>query len=390
MSQPTTANMKITQPCFGAEEVALVAQCLQSGWVTQGPFVDQFEALFAKRHQAQHALATTSCTAALHLAGVALNLGPGDEVLVPAFTWITSAHTAEYSGAKAVFVDVDLATYNLDAAQLESAVTPRTKAIVAVHLFGLAAPMAAVMAVARKHHLAVVEDAACAVGSTSQGQPVGALGDIGCFSFHPRKVITTGEGGMLTTNRADLAESLKSLRNHGATGTPVGADPSKPYTLAAYDRLGFNLRMSDIQAAVGVAQMARLDSLLAERRACAHRYNALLAPLAAQGDLVLPTESVGDLHSYQSYVVRVAQGGRDRRNRAMDHLASLGIQTRPGTHAAHRLGYFSNKYGIRAEAFPNACVAEDTTITLPIFPGMTQADSERVGQELAAGLAQSR
>jgi perosamine synthetase len=390
MSRPSMTSIKITHPCFGPEELALVEQCLRSGWVTQGPFVDQFEALFTRRHHARHALATTSCTAALHLAGLALNLAPGDEVLVPAFTWITSAHTAEYSGAKAVFVDVDLATYNLDPEKLESAVTPRTKAIVAVHLFGLAAPMAAVMAVARKHQLAVVEDAACAVGSTSQGEPVGALGDIGCFSFHPRKVITTGEGGMLTTNRTDLFENLKSLRNHGATGVPLGEDSSKPYTLAAFDRLGFNLRMSDIQAAVGVAQMARLDGLLAERRACAHRYDALLAPLGAQGDLVLPIEPVGDLHSYQSYVVRVTEGGHPRRNRAMDHLASVGIQTRPGTHAAHRLGYFRDKYGIRAEAFPNACVAEDTTITLPIFPGMTQADSERISQQLAAGLAQSR
>lgn len=378
-------KIPITAPSFDEQEVALVRECLQSGWVTQGPFVSRFEQLFGARHQTPHALATTSCTAALHLAGLALGFGPGDEVIVPAFTWITSAHTAEYAGAKAVFVDVDLATFNIDPARIEAAITPRTRGIVAVHLFGLSADMDPIRAIAKKHGLAIVEDAACATGTTYKGRPIGTMGDVGCFSLHPRKVITTGEGGMLTTARDDLAAKLKSLRNHGATGLPPGADPSRPYTMGAFDMLGFNLRMSDIQAAVGVAQMARLDGLLAERKACARRYDELLARLATAGDLALPG---GAGHTYQSYVVRVLQGGQARRNRVMDHLAAGGIQTRPGTHAVHRLGYFVAKYGLEASQFPNACIAEDTTITLPIFPGMAPDDSERVVREVDFALKQ--
>lgn len=381
-----TKKIPITAPSFDAQEVALVQECLNSGWVTQGPFVSKFEQLFAQRHASKHALATTSCTAALHLAGLAIGLRPGDEVIVPAFTWITSAHTAEYAGAKAVFVDVDLKTFNIDPARIEAAVTPRTKAIVAVHLFGLAAEMDEINAIAKKHGLAVVEDAACAVGTTYRGQPIGALGDVGCFSFHPRKVVTTGEGGMLTTNRDDIAARLKYLRNHGATGPAPGSDPSKPYAMGTFEELGFNLRLSDIQAAVGVAQMAKLEALLAERAACAARYDELLAPLATQGTLALPWRSEACGHSYQSYVVRVLEGGRERRNRIMEHLSACDIQTRPGTHAVHRLGYFTKKYGLKPDHFPNACIAEDTTITLPIFPGMTRADSERVVSEFKNAL----
>ena len=192
--------MNITEPLFDEDEIQLLRRCLDSKWVTQGPLTTEFENLFAARHQLQHALATTSCTAALHLSTLALQLKPGDEVVVPAFTWVTSAHSAEYVGAKAVFSDVDLATFNLDPAALEAAITPRTRAIVVVHLFGKAAPMDGIMALARRHNLAVIEDAACAVGTTYKGQPIGAIGDLGCFSFHPSKVITTGEGGMVTTN----------------------------------------------------------------------------------------------------------------------------------------------------------------------------------------------
>jgi perosamine synthetase len=378
--------VNITQPAFDQSEIELVKQCLDSKWVTQGPLTQKFEALFADRHAVEHALATTSCTAALHIAAMALDLGPGDEVIVPAFTWITSANCAEYVGAKAVFADIDLATFNLDPKAVEAALTPRTKAIVAVHLFGLAAPMAQLKAIADKHGLVIIEDAACAVGSTYQGKLVGGLGDIGCFSFHPRKVITTGEGGMLTTNQKALADRIAVLRNHGATGPAPGADPSKPYTMSTFNRLGFNLRLSDIQAAVGVAQMAKLDRLLAERRRLALRYTELLT---GTDSLVTPTDDGG--HSFQSYVVRLNGARREQRNAVMDALAAHDIQTRPGTHAVHRLGYYVDKYGLRPEQFPNACLAEDTTITLPIFPGMTDDQQQMVvgifktAQSAAAG-----
>ena len=374
--------MNITEPFFDSEEIRLVQEALDSKWVTQGPKTSEFERLFASRHQLQHAMATTSCTAALHLSTLALQLQPGDEVVVPAFTWVTSAHSAEYVGAKAVFADVDLATFNLDPAALEAAITPRTRAIVVVHLFGKAAPMDEIMAIARHHNLAVIEDAACAVGTTYKGVPIGAIGDLGCFSFHPRKVITTGEGGMVTTNRKDLADRVKSLRNHGSTGPAFGADPSKPYTMSTFDMLGFNLRMSDIQAAVGVAQMAKLDWLLAERRRLALRYSELLAGI---GEIIQPTDDPG--HTYQSYVTRLAANDRKKRNAIMERLAELKIQTRPGTHAVHRLGYYVNKYGLRPEQFPNACRAEDTTITLPIFPGMSDDQQKFVVDNICANLA---
>jgi dTDP-4-amino-4,6-dideoxygalactose transaminase len=367
--------MKITEPKFDEQEIRLLRQCLDSKWVTQGPMTGEFERLFAARHRVDHALATTSCTAALHLAVLALGLKPGDEVVVPAFTWVTSAHCAEYVGAKAVFADVEEDTFNLDPAALEAAITKRTRAVVAVHLFGLAARMDDIMAIARKHDLAVIEDAACAVGTTYRGIPVGGIGTIGCFSFHPRKVITTGEGGMVTTNRAELAERIRSLRNHGATGVAPGDDPSKPYTMSTFNQLGYNLRLSDIQAAVGIAQMDKLDGLLAERLQRAQNYSTLLCEIE---EIVSPSAPEGSGHSYQSYVIRLRDGDRGRRNSVMDHLAAHDIQTRPGTHAVHRLGFYAQKYGLRPEDFPVAANCEDTSITLPIFPGMTDADQQRV------------
>jgi dTDP-4-amino-4,6-dideoxygalactose transaminase len=375
--------MQITRPLFDSDELAYLQKCLQSGWVTQGPLTIEFERQFAARHRARHALATTSCTAALHLATLALQLGPGDEVIVPAFTWVTSAHAAEYVGAKTVFADVSSATFNLDPAAVERAVTPRTRAIVVVHLFGLAAPMDELLAIARRHGLAVIEDAACAVGTTYGSTPVGTFGDVGCFSFHPRKVITTGEGGMVTTQRDELAQRVASLRNHGSTGLPAHErDRPRNHAMATFDMLGYNLRLSDIQAAVGLAQMRKLDSLLAERRARAVRYHRLLTDVA---DVERPCASDPG-HTYQSYVVLVREGGQARRNRVMEWLQERDIQTRPGTHAVHRLGYYVQKYGLQPEQFPIAALCEDTSITLPLFPGMDDRDQDRVIECLVEAL----
>lgn len=365
----TKKRMPVALPLFDSQEIGQLKACLDSRWVAQGPMTRRFELLMAERHKVKYALATTSCTAALHLAVLSLGLGKGDEVVVPAFTWITSASCAEYACAKAVFADVKPATYNLDPEAFAAAITPRTRAVVAVHLFGQAAEMGEILAIARRHSLYVIEDAACAIGTTYDGRPVGALGNIGCFSFHPRKVITTGEGGMVTTNDKMLAEKVSILRNHGASGIPgPETSPDKPYAMGRFDHIGFNLRLSDIQASVGIAQMAKLDSLLKERARLAKRYNELLKDI---DELVLPVALPLCGHTYQSYVVRVSSGKRAR-NRIMDYLDSQGIQTRPGTHAVHRLGYYAHKYKIRPEQFPAASACEDTTITLPLFPGMTE------------------
>lgn len=378
---PVQSVLPITTPSFDSAEIELVKKCLASGWVTQGPFVADFERLFGEKHQVKHAMATTSCTAALHLATLALDLMPGDEVIVPAFTWVTSAHCAEYVGARAVFADIDLETFNLSPAAIERAITPRTRAIVVVHLFGRSADMDAIMAIARQHKLLVIEDAACAIGTTYKGTPVGGLGDLGCFSFHPRKVITTGEGGMVSCQTDELANRVRSLRNHGATGAMPGSDPTRPYAMGTFNRLGFNLRLSDIQAAVGVAQMAKLENLLFERRRLALNYTSLLQDCEP---LILPSDDAG--HTYQSYVVRLASHDKNKRNSVMDYLAFNQIQTRPGTHAVHRLGYYEKKYALKAEDFPNACIAEDSTITLPIFPNMSEVQQNTVVNALIHAL----
>lgn len=378
-------RLPLTRPDFDQSDVDSVAQCLASGWVTQGPATQRFERLVAERHAAPYALATTSCTAALHLATMALGLGPGDEVIVPAFTWVTSVHSVEYVGATPVFVDVDPNTFNIDAGAIRAAVTPRTRAIVAVHLFGLPADMDAIMEIARDHGLRVIEDAACAIGSRYRGRPVGVIGDIGCFSFHPRKVITTGEGGMVTTRDTEIARRIAYLRNHGATGLPAD-DPTaeNPWTMSQFDEIGYNLRLSDIQSAVGIAQFAKLDRLLIERRRLAERYTAALT---GESGLALPTaDTAPNDHTYQSYVVRLVDGDRDRRNRIMTVFKEAGIQTRPGTHAVHRLGYYRRKYGIEPSRFPHAVRSEDTTITLPIFPAMTSSDQDQVVDILRRGL----
>lgn len=371
--------MLITAPIFDDEELELVSECLKSGWVTQGELTIRLETLIANYHQVRHAIATTSCTAALHLASLALNLGPGDEVIVPAFTWITSANAAEYVGAKAVFVDVEINSYNIDPVAIEAAITPNTRAIIVVHLFGLAANMDIINNIAKKYSLAVVEDAACAVATTYKGMPVGSIGDIGCFSFHPRKLITTGEGGMVTTNNDDLAMRVRSLRNHGSTGVPSAAEagPAGPWTMATFDMLGYNLRLSDIQAAIGVAQFAKLDKILKERREAAYRYSELLGCV---DEIFIPTRGIDvSGHTFQSYVIRINKN-RELRNTVMLALAAQDIQTRPGTHAVHRLGFYRNKYNFHSEDFPVAAMCEDQSITLPIFPGITIDDQKKVVQ----------
>lgn len=375
--------MPLIKTVFDSTEIENIQKCLESGWVTQGPLTKDFEDIIAERHKVKHALAVSSCTAALHLAVIALGIGPGDEVIVPAFTWVTSANCAEYTGAKAVFADVELDTFNLDPDAFEAAITPRTKAVIVVHLFGLSAKMDEIMAIAKKHSIKVIEDAACAIGTEYNGTPVGGIGDIGCFSFHPRKVITTGEGGMLTTNDDNTALMLSSLRSHGAEMGKGAAENKRPSDMGEFPNLGFNYRLSDIQAAVGIAQTQKLDGILAERKQLALQYSELLN---GNKNIAIPYQPDKCGHTYQSYVIRLTGDVANNRNRIMDTMESCGIQTRPGTHAPYRLAYYREKYGLAPNLCPVAAACEDTSITLPVYHNMKFDEQKIIAKTLLDAL----
>lgn len=373
----------IARPYFDEEEINNITECLKSGWVTQGPFTEKFEEKFKKYHPAKYAYAVSSCTAALHIAMLALGIHEGDEVIVPAYTWITSASCAEYVGARVKFVDVDKNSFNIDVTKIEDAITDRTKAIVAVHLFGYAAEMDEIMDIAHRHSLYVVEDCACAVGTMYKGKPVGTIGDIGCFSFHPRKAVTTGEGGMCTTNDDVLATRIQQFRNHGASVVKKGDEYGKPYYMGIFDELGYNLRLSDVQAAMGVAQLDKLDMLLDDRKKTAMYY---YEKLKDDKRFLLPEIKAENGHTFQSFVIKVSDGDRATRNRLMDSMKDADIQTRPGTIAIHRTHYNAQKYNIKPEDYPIACICEDTSITLPIFPFMPNETKDQVLNVLRSGM----
>lgn len=385
MSAQAKINVPIARTSLTDDEIQSVLEPLKSGWLVQGPKVREFEDKWSAFTGARHSIAVTSCTTALHLSLAALGFGPGDEAIVPAFTWVATANVVEHLGGKVIFCDIDLDTFNLDVNDAARKITPRTKAILPVHLFGLSADMSAVMELARKHNLWVVEDAACGFGSTYRGQHVGTLGDTGCFSFHPRKAITTGEGGMITTQDGALAEKLRRLRDHGAAMTDLQRHMgARPYLLADHPDAGYNQRMTDIQAALGSAQMNRANNIIAERRRLAARYDEAFSELTW---LRTPAHIEGMEHGYQSYacffmpesispdsVPRINQA----RNAWMDRLQQAGVSTRPATHAVHMLSFYRDKYGLTPADFPNAWAANDCSISLPLFHGMSVEEQDYV------------
>jgi perosamine synthetase len=358
-STPTRLKIPITKPYFGPEESEAIQKPLETGWVVQGPFVKEFEDRFSAFTGAAHSIAASSCTTALHLAVAALGLKPSDEVIVPSFTWVSTANVVEYMGATTVFCDIDLRSFNINVDLLEGLITPRTVGIIPVHLFGLCADMEPILEIARRHHLWVIEDAACGFGAYYHGQHCGFFGEMGCFSFHPRKSITTGEGGMVTTQREDLAAKARSLRDHGASRSDLARHREKSaFLLADYDDLGYNYRLTDFQGALGVAQMDRAGWILKERSRRADLYSKALA---AVDWLDLPIQPEGYVHGWQSYVClfRSQEPNLDnvaelhaQRNAVMARLEEQGIATRQGTHAAALQGYYVHKYGCRPEHFP--------------------------------------
>lgn len=377
--------ISIAEPYMGQEEWNSLREPLETGWLTQGPKVKEFEMAFAARHDVKYAYAVTSCTTALHLALAALNIGRGDLVIVPSFTWIATANAVEYCGAKPVFCDSDLETYNMDIDKLRMIIEEldsrgmKPKAIIAVHLFGLLANMRAICAIARKHGIKVVEDAACAAGASYLETPSGGFGDIACFSFHPRKVITTGEGGMCTTNDPDLAERLACLRSHGASLSEEQRHHSdRPYLMPDFNVMGYNYRMSDLQGAVGCVQIGRLDTLIAERRKWAKWYNDKLKAIQW---IKTPIEPEGYCHTYQAYVCLMNSdhaGAGLKRNDVMQILHENGIGSRSGTHAVHTLAYYAEKYNICSDEYPIAAKLYDNTIALPLHNKMKKEDYERI------------
>lgn len=348
-------------PTFDDSDRDRVEQVLTSGMLVQGEMVAALEHELG-RVLGVAAVACQSGTAALHIALQALGVGAGDEVVVPAFTWPSAAHTVVNVGAAPRFVDIDPDTLNLDPAALEGAVNDRTKVILPIHQFGVPAPMDAVMEIARAHDLRVIEDAACAIGTTCGGRLAGTIGDIGCFSFHPRKVITTGEGGAVISGDSELVDRLRVWRNHGQ-------DPTRG--LHRFVACGVNYRMPEICAAIGVGQMLRFEEIIEHRRTLGRRY---IAGLDDVSGVTVPAGVASEGNNFQSFVVDV---GAERRDQVMQSLLAEGVQNTIGTYCVPEQPAW-RAHGVSAAAFPHASSAMRRLVTLPLHHGMTEADVDFV------------
>lgn len=386
----SASPLPIARPALGEEEVAAAARAIRSGWITQGPEVAAFEAEFAAYvgGAPTEAVAVSNCTTALHLALRALGVGDGDEVLCPSHSFIASANAIRHAGAIPVFVDVEARTYNLDPGLLEGAVSPRVKAIMVVHQLGMPANLAPILAFARKRALKVIEDAACAIGSTIDlgagferiGRP---HGDIACFSFHPRKVLTTGDGGMITTGDAEVAGWLRRVRQHAMSVSDRERHASKGVVFETYDELGYNYRMTDIQAAIGREQLKKLPAMVERRRALAALYREHLASVPG---LLLPLEPPWARSNWQTFCVRLPSAADQRP--VMTRLLEQGIATRRAVMNAHR----ERAFGDGGEPFRKGSELsegeriQDSGVVLPLFDGMTEDDVRRVAVALRGAL----
>lgn len=364
-------KIPLTRPCVGIEELNAMSRVLESRYITQGPVVKQFESLMAKHLGVKHAIAVNSCTSAIHLAILAAGIGSGDEVITTPFTFPATSNAVLLAGATPVFIDIALDNYNLDPSAIETAITPRTKAILVVHLFGQSADMNAIMDVATRRGILVIEDAACCIGAKYDGKNVGCTGDIGCFSFHPRKILTTGEGGLMITNNEIIAKVAKSLKDHGK----VFSEGKLAFELA-----GHNFRMSDILAAVGIEQLKKLDWMLKRRKELAEIYNRkLICVDQVSKPKIIPLAE----HTYQTYVTLLDESVD--RDQVIKKLAEKRIEAQLGTYALHLQPTFG-KIGYSPGDFPNAELAFKQTLALPLYPQMTEEDIDCVVEALREAL----
>jgi len=365
------SRIPVAQPVLGGNERKYVLDCIDTNWISSnGKYIGMFESTFAEFCGVKHAVAINNGTTALHLALVCLDLQPGDEVIIPTVTYIATANAVRYCGAIPVLVDACPDTMNIDPAAIEAKITPRTRGIIPVHLYGHPAEMDAVNAVAAKHNLWVVEDAAEAHGAEVRGRRVGSLGTCATFSFFGNKIVTTGEGGMITTNDDALAAKLRLFRGQGM-------DPKRRYW---FEVVGYNYRMTNIAAAIGLAQMERVDVALAERAQIASWYNEALAPLA--GKIVLPTEKPWAKQVVWMYNIFLADGGEAKRDSVMRQLDEMGIETRPVFYPMHVMPPYAE-----SASYPVADEWAQRGINLPTFQGLTRENVQRIADALASLLA---
>jgi perosamine synthetase len=369
-------DVPFARPYLTGDEGAAVAEVIASGWVSQGPRVREFEQAFAERVGAPDAVATTSCTTALHMALFASGVGPGDEVIVPSLSFIATANAAWYCGATPVFADIDPLTYNLDPEAAERAITPRTKVIMPVHQVGLPADMDRFLELGRRYNLTIVEDAACAIGASYKGRPIGSLGPLSCFSLHPRKVITTGEGGMIAVHDPVVADRLRRLRAHAMSASDLARHSARQVIFEAYPERGFNARMTDMQAALGLCQLKVLNDVLALRKRLAERYNDAVGRIPG---LQAPYDPPYAERTWQSYCVRVTPQAAVTRTELMQRLLDDGVPTRRGVMAIHREGAYEGAAG----PLPHTDAAADHVLMLPLFAGLTDEQQDYVIDRLA-------